>query len=112
TVSDAEKIRYGRYGREEGAVEKFFASIDASLEDESMDPLTRDTLRWYVHEERDSGVVLREAYACVEAAANGSAASTVSNDAEAIMACMPQGFSALQQSLKELADTLGKTKRG
>ena len=108
-VSDREKIRYGRYGREEGAIERFFASLDERINDECVDALTRDTLRWYVHEERDSGKLLEEAYACVDAMDGGSnGKSTVSADAEAIMACMSQGFTSLQQSIKELADTLGK----
>src|SRR5581483_7958490 len=68
-VPDAEKIRYGRYGQDEGAVEKFFASIDERIANGSLDALTADTLRWYVHEERDSGDLLRAAYACVEGVA-------------------------------------------
>jgi len=110
TISDAEKIRYGRYGREEGAIEKFFAMLDERICDESVDELTRDTLRWYVHEERDSGKVLREAYARVETAAgtgNGQTAG-VSSDARAIMDCMTQGFASLQQCIKELAEAQGK----
>jgi rubrerythrin len=108
-VSDREKIRYGRYGREEGAIERFFASLDERINDESVDALTRDTLRWYVHEERDSGKLLEEAYACVEGMDGGSnGKSTVSADAQALMECMSQGFASLQQSIKELAETLGK----
>ncbi len=108
-VSDLEKIRYGRYGREEGAIERFFASLDEKIEDECIDALTRDTLRWYVHEERDSGKVLQEAYACVEAGANGgNGAGTVSADAKALMECMSQGFASLQQSIKELVEAMGK----
>jgi hypothetical protein len=108
-ISDAEKIRYGRYGREEGAIERFFASLDEKINDECIDALTRDTLRWYVHEERDSGKVLQEAYACVEGMnGTGSGNGTVSADAQALMECMSQGFASLQQSLKDLADSLGK----
>lgn len=112
SLSDREKIRYGRYGREEGAIEKFFASLDERINGEEMDALTRDTLRWYVHEERDSGEVLRAAYASIEAEGDGASANgraaTVSADAEAIMSCMSQGFASLQQSLKELVETLGR----
>lgn len=107
-VSDAEKIRYGRYGREEGAIERFFATLDQRIEDECVDALTRDTLRWYVHEERDSGKVLQEAYACVEAQGNGTGNGTVSADAKAVMECMTQGFASLQQSIKDLVDAMGK----
>jgi rubrerythrin len=108
TVSDREKIRYGRYGREEGAIERFFASLDEKISDEAIDALTRDTLRWYVHEERDSGKVLEEAYACVESMDGGNGTGTVSADAQALMACMSEGFASLQQSIKDLAETLGK----
>jgi hypothetical protein len=66
-LSDAEKISAFRRGpAEEAGVDAFFASIDERVADESMDALTRDTLRWYVHEERDSRALLRAAYARVE----------------------------------------------
>jgi rubrerythrin len=66
-LSDAEKIRAFRRGpAEEAGVDSFFASIDERVADESVDALTRDTLRWYVHEERDSRELLRAAYARVE----------------------------------------------
>lgn len=67
-VADNEKIRYNRYGRESAEIDRFFASIDERVADEMVDPLTRDTLRWYVHEERDSEDLLRRAFAGVEAA--------------------------------------------
>ena len=119
--SDAEKIRFGRRDREESddSANDFLASIDAKVNDESVDSLTRDTLRWYVHEERDSGELLRAEYARVEAMAsgrgmNGSSnghAMGVSADARAIMDCMTQGFASLQQSMKELSDALAKRSR-
>ena len=69
TRSDAEKIRsYRRDAASEDGVDTFFASMDDKVADESVDALTRDTLRWYVHEERDSRALLRAAYARVEAA--------------------------------------------
>jgi hypothetical protein len=114
SVSDAEKIRFGRYGRDEGAIERFFASIDERIADETLDALTRDTLRWYVLEERDSGDLLRAAYARVEARGGAATQATTgsmtgpSADAQAIMACMTQGFASLTQSMKELAETLGR----
>jgi hypothetical protein len=121
TISDLEKIRHPRYGRgsenEEGERTDPFAGINARINDEAVDPLTRDTLRWFVAEERDSGALLREAYARVEAQANGHSKPTggsngntqaVSADAQAIMACMTQGFAALQQSMAELAGALSR----
>jgi hypothetical protein len=64
TRSDAEKIRsYRRDAASEAGVDTFFASIDDKVADETVDALTRDTLRWYVHEERDSRALLHAAYA-------------------------------------------------
>ena len=60
--SDAEKIRWRRSETSDAATDGFFASIDARVADEAVDALTRDTLRWYVHEERDSRALLRAAY--------------------------------------------------
>ena len=62
-LSDAEKIRRRRTEVSDAATDDFFASIDQRVEDESVDRLTRDTLRWYVHEERDSRELLRATYA-------------------------------------------------
>ena len=54
-LSDAEKVRSRRRdAAAEAGVDAFFASLDDKVADESVDALTRDTLRWYVHEERDS----------------------------------------------------------
>jgi rubrerythrin len=117
TVPDLEKVRYGRYGDSQDGVEQFFKSIDARIADGSLDPLTCDTLRWYVREERDSGEMLREAYACVEGQSGNSAsgadggAEMVSADARALMACMSEGFAALQQSIAELAASLAKQEK-
>ena len=61
--SDPEKIRHRRDATSEESVDAFFASVDDKVADESVDALTRDTLRWYVHEERDSRALLRAAYA-------------------------------------------------
>ena len=66
-LSDVQKIAaFRRKPAEEAALDEFFASIDERVADESVDALTRDTLRWYVHEERDSRALLRAAYARVE----------------------------------------------
>jgi hypothetical protein len=68
--SDVEKIRaFPRDRQLEERIDAIFATIDAHVADESVDALTRDTLRWYVHEERDSRDLLRAAYARVEHAA-------------------------------------------
>jgi rubrerythrin len=67
-LSDLDKIRSSR--RRQGSddrVDAIFASLDAHVADESVDALTRDTLRWYVHEERDSRALLRAEYARIEA---------------------------------------------
>jgi rubrerythrin len=67
-LSDLDKIRSSR--RRQGAddrVDAIFASLDEHVADESVDALTRDTLRWYVHEERDSRALLRAEYARIEA---------------------------------------------
>jgi len=61
-LSDAEKIRRRRSETSDAATDGFFASVDERVADESVDLLTRDTLRWYVHEERDSRALLRAAY--------------------------------------------------
>ena len=72
--SDAEKVRSRRRDpAAEAGVDAFFASLDDKVADESLDALTRDTLRWYVHEERDSRALLRAAYA--QAAEKGPSAS-------------------------------------
>jgi len=63
--SDADKIRIRRAESSAADVDAFFASIDREVADDSVDLLTRDTLRWYVHEERDSRELLRAAYARV-----------------------------------------------
>jgi hypothetical protein len=69
-----EKIgAFRRSPAEEAGVDAFFASLDERVADESVDALTRDTLRWYVHEERDSRQLLRAAYARVEAEGHGGA---------------------------------------
>ena len=60
--SDVEKIRARRRDVLDADVDRFLASIDERVADESVDQLTRDTLRWYVHEERDSRALLRSVY--------------------------------------------------
>lgn len=60
--SDVEKIQARRRDVRDADVDRFLASIDERVADESVDPLTRDTLRWFVHEERDSRALLRASY--------------------------------------------------
>ena len=60
--SDVEKIQARRRDVQDADIDRFFASIDEGVADESVDPLTRDTLRWYIHEERDSRALLRSVY--------------------------------------------------
>jgi len=60
--SDVEKIQARRRDVLDADIDRFLASIDERVADESVDPLTRDTLRWYAHEERDSRALLRSAY--------------------------------------------------
>jgi len=68
-LTDADKIQaFRRTPEGETAVDEFFASLDAQAVDPAVDALTRDTLRWFVAEERDSRALLRAAYARVEAA--------------------------------------------
>jgi len=65
--SDEDKVRAARARAARSNTDALFASIDERVADESVDPLTRDTLRWYVHEERDSRDLLRAAYSRIEA---------------------------------------------
>lgn len=71
-------------------------------------------LSWYICEERDSAKKLRAAYDCVRAGAehkqmsNGNGAmaqkpGTPSADAQAIMACLADGFARLEKKLDKVA---------
>jgi hypothetical protein len=107
-VSDLEKVGPERGG---GEVRDTFGDIRQKMADGEYDPMTCNLLQWYIAEEEDSGRRLREAYACVRdkanggrrAKANGAGEAHASADAEAIMACMTQGFSRLEKSLEKLA---------
>ncbi len=66
-LSDRQKIkRSGGGERENGDGEEpapdVIADLTARTEDGSMDELTRDTMRWYLAEERDTLTLLREVY--------------------------------------------------
>jgi len=60
--SDVDKIRTRRHDVRDADIDQFFTSIDARVADDTVDQLTRDTLRWYIHEERDSRALLRSIY--------------------------------------------------
>ncbi|MFN0148036.1 MAG: hypothetical protein ACKVT1_16145 [Dehalococcoidia bacterium] len=107
-ISDLEKIGPER---EEGADP--FMDIERQLEDGIYDPLTAKLMTWYIAEERDSGAMLREAYAAARAKArghsmNGNGASAASSnghsaDAQALMECMTAGFGRLEKALEKMA---------
>ncbi len=104
-VSDLDKVGPER---DEGDT---FGEIRKSMADGVFDGMTCNLMQWYIAEEEDSGRRLREAYACVrdmaagrKSKANGRASMDgPSGDAEAIMACMTQGFSRLEKSIEKLA---------
>jgi hypothetical protein len=115
-ISDLEKIGPERT---DSAVTDFFADAEKKIAEGYYDEMTCNMMQWYINEERDSGRILREAYAKVReknggrkakmnGAANGqmNGAATMSSpsaDAEAIMACMTAGFKSLEKSLEKLA---------
>jgi ferritin len=113
-LSDCEKV-----GPEREETGDTFADIRRGIADGAYDTVTCNMLQWYINEEADSGRRLRDAYAKVRAKAgmtsaprkgNGYAApasSTVSADAEAIMACMTAGFAQLQKSLEKMGKSKG-----
>ena len=109
-ISDLEKI-----GPERQETRDTFAEIKKAMDDGVYDAMTCNLLQWYIAEEEDSGRRLREAYACVREKANGgrraksngaAANGHASADAEAIMACMTQGFSKLEKSIEKLANAV------
>jgi hypothetical protein len=106
-ISDLEKVGPERSGSE---VRDTFREIRQKMADGFYDPMTCNLLQWYITEEEDSGRRLREAYACVRekagrrrAMATGSDGAHASADAEAIMACMTEGFLRLEKSIEKLA---------
>jgi hypothetical protein len=106
-VSDLEKI--GEEREERGDP---FREINRQLAEGAFDPMTANMLTWYIAEERDSGRRLSEAYAGVRdkagggrrrARMNGAEEHGPSADAQAIMACMSDGFTRLEKSFDKLA---------
>lgn len=110
-ISDLDKI--GRSRRELNADP--FAEIEAKIAESFYDPVTANMLSWYICEERDSAKKLRSAYDCVRAKTDGmrqkssgsghstTAQNTPSADAQAIMACLADGFARLEKKLDKVA---------
>jgi hypothetical protein len=116
-ISDADKI--GRARRE--LDDDPFAEIEKKMSAGAYDPVTCNMLSWYICEERDSAKKLRAAYDKVRARANGNGMAKPANgngamngngtmanghgqagpsaDAQAIMACMSEGFARLEKTL-------------
>ena len=106
-ISDLDKVGPERGN---GEVRDAFREIREKMADGFYDPMTCNLLGWYIAEEEDSGRRLREAYACVREKAAGRRRAMgngdgghASADAEAIMACMTEGFLRLEKSLEKLA---------
>jgi hypothetical protein len=110
-ISDLEKI--GKRRDEDNT----FSEIETRMAEGFYDPMTCNLLGWYICEERDSAKRLRAAFDCVRAKSNGATANGKSNghttgamadagpsaDAQAIMACMSEGFTRLEKSIKSLS---------
>lgn len=110
-VSDLDKIGVSR-----GELDRDpFGDIEKRMAAGEFDPVTCNMLSWYICEERDSGKKLRAAYEKVRAKANGARANGhgmangngamhgPSADAQAIMACMSEGFARLEKTLERVA---------
>ncbi len=73
-MPDIEKIRYGQAKqRQQQQSPTRGEKIEAAIADETVDPLTRSLLRWFVEVEADSGALLRQEYARIEAEAEQEA---------------------------------------
>jgi rubrerythrin len=102
-ISDVEKI-----GPELNA-DEIFKDIKQAMADGAYDEMTCNLMEWYIAEEKDSLQRLNAAYACVREEASGkksgarAANAGPSQDAEAMMACMTQGFGRLEKTLEKLA---------
>jgi len=107
SISDLEKI-----GPERGA-QDFFGEIKTAMAAGKYDEMTCNLLGWYIAEEEDSGRRLRDVYACIREKTagrrpktNGASSNGVSGDADAIMACMTQGFGRLEKSIEKLVKVM------
>lgn len=103
-ISDADKLGPMVGG---GGGADAFSKITRDIAEGRYDVLTVNLFNWYIAEERDSGARLRaqcerlsgkceSMEACAEA-------PHPSADAEAMMACMTEGFARLEKSLEKLA---------
>lgn len=112
-ISDLEKI--GRVRSELNSDP--FGEIEKKIAEDFYDPVTANMLSWYICEERDSARRLRAAYDCVRSKAMGMEATSMKNgngsvtkhdngpsaDAQAIMACLADGFARLEKKLDKVA---------
>lgn len=109
-ISDLDKIGAARREVDSNP----FAAIERRMAAGEFDPVTHNMLSWYICEERDSGKKLRAAYDKVRAAGSAKAnghdvahsnggAPVPSAEAQAIMACITDGFSRLEKSLERVA---------
>jgi hypothetical protein len=100
-ISDLEKI-----GPQRDEADPFGA-ITRSIAEGEYDPMTCNLMTWYIAEERDSIARLRACFAAVRAKAGKAGgmgeACAPSADAQAIMACMTEGFAKLEKSMEKLA---------
>jgi rubrerythrin len=98
-ITDLEKI-----GSERDEADPF-QDMERQCADGMFDPLTAKLITWYIAEERDSGAVLKDAYAKVRARSSGHSTngSGPSSDAQAIMDCMTAGFARLEKTLEKFA---------
>ena len=69
-MPDVEKIRYGQARQRQRQGPSRAERINAAIADETVDPLTRSLLRWFADVEADSGALLRQVYARIEAEAS------------------------------------------
>ena len=68
-MPDIEKIRWGKAQQAQRRGPAIRERYEAAIADETVDPLTRSLLRWFSDVEADSGSLLRQAYDCIETAA-------------------------------------------
>jgi hypothetical protein len=89
-----------------------FGKIERQMADGAYDPLTAQMLTWYIAEERDTIERLQDAYAAVRAQGKKvkvrapQSRAEPSADAQAIMACMTEGFARLEKSFERLAKSV------
>jgi hypothetical protein len=96
-ISDVEKLSPVAEGGDP------FGPITRSIAEGEYDPMTANLMTWYIAEERDTISRLRDCCAALTAKPGGMAdCATPSADAEAIMACMTEGFARLEKSMEKL----------